>query len=403
MSSLIGSSNTLSITVTNDGNQPLTVTGPSETVAAPFTLSPAGGYTTAPAASQALTVSCAPTSVGPFTQQLTYTTNDPVRQTVVYTVVCTGTTAPTPAYSSSPAPGSALVVGTVAVGGSVSADIAISESGTAALTVGLSGGSLATAITGANAADFTIVAPTSFPITIPDGGAAQQLTVRCQPSGAGSRVATLTLTTNDPGQPTVSYALNCTGQATTTTQKIAYLPLVVKAPAATVASQPDLVAAVSVSPTSVKAGQPVAVSVTVTNQGDAAASEFWVDLYINPTAAPSGPNQPWNGRCSLNPCYGIAWYVAQPVAPGQTITLTSDAGSYYAKNTIWDGVFAPGTTDLYVYVDSWNPTVAEGAVAESNESNNRGELRGLSVTGAASASASRDAAALPERPARPAR
>ena len=49
--------------------------------------------------------------------------------------------------------------------------------------------------------------------------------------------------------------------------------------------------------------------------------------------------------------------------------------------TVWPGFFASGTTDLYIYADSWNPGVASGAVIESNEGNNRAHLGGLTVIG----------------------
>lgn len=404
MSSLIGASNTISITISNDGNQTLSVTGPSESVNAPFNLSGSRAFGIQPSgADEIMGVSCAPTSVGPFTQKLTYTTNDPTKPSVVYTVVCTGTNTATAGYSSSPTPGSSWTVGSVPVGSSATSDLVISESGTAALTIGLNGGSTATAITGPNASDFTLVTPTIFPMTIPDGGALQRVSVRCQPSSVGTRTATLTLTTNDPGQPTVSYTLTCTGQ-TTNGQYVAYLPFLFKAPTALPASQPDLMTSVSISPSSVAAGQPVVISVTVTNQGTAGASEFWVDLYINPTSPPTAANQPWNGRCSLDPCYGIAWYVTQTVAPGQSVTLTSQSGSYFADNTIWEGSFAAGTTDLYAYADSWNPTVNDGAISESDESNNRGELHGLNVSGTnAALSTTRRADDVPTRPTHPGR
>jgi len=56
--------------------------------------------------------------------------------------------------------------------------------------------------------------------------------------------------------------------------------------------------------------------------------------------------------------------------------------------------------DLYLYVDSWNPGVAGGAVAESNEANNRAELHGLVVSGPNPKLLSlQSAGLLPERPA----
>jgi len=140
--------------------------------------------------------------------------------------------------------------------------------------------------------------------------------------------------------------------------------------------KPDLVGSFSLSPNSLAPNHPVTITVTITNQGTVAASQFWVDFYINPSVPPTDTNQPWNKRCGLNPCYGIAWYISGTVEPGQSITLTSTPDSYRAPNTRWAGMFAKGTSDLYLYVDSWNPGVTIGAVAEIDETNNRAEYHG---------------------------
>ena len=71
--------------------------------------------------------------------------------------------------------------------------------------------------------------------------------------------------------------------------------------------------------------------------------------------------------------------MASGLAPGQSVTLSSL--SLPVGYSIWPGYFAAGTSDLYAYADSYNPGVASGAIAESDESNNRAELHGLSVTG----------------------
>lgn len=164
-------------------------------------------------------------------------------------------------------------------------------------------------------------------------------------------------------------------------------------------SQPDLVVGLSLNPVNPTASsQPVTITIVITNQGSASAGGFWIDLYINPSTAPTGPNVPWNTVCSFpsQTCYGIAWYVPGPLAVGQSLTLTSTPGGYCeggpaptnpvgfcSPNTIWPGHFAAGTTDLYVFVDSFsNPPIATGAVLESNESNNRAERHGLIITGA---------------------
>lgn len=141
------------------------------------------------------------------------------------------------------------------------------------------------------------------------------------------------------------------------------------------------ITAVRLSParTSFSAGEPVTITVELENRGIGYAPPFWVDLYLNPKTAPTRANQPWYGQCTLYPCYGIAWGVAPGLYPGQRLTLSSSLGSYAAAYTRWPGFFTAGTTDLYVYADSWNPTGASGAVEESDEANNRAELHGLSV------------------------
>jgi hypothetical protein len=144
---------------------------------------------------------------------------------------------------------------------------------------------------------------------------------------------------------------------------------------------PDLITSINISPNkrSFTAGEPVVIAVTITNQGPAAAGSFWVDLYINPSSPPTGANQTWDTRCGLTPCFGMAWEVPSGLAPGQSITLSSQ--SLPPGYSIWPGYFAAGSSDLYAYADSYNPGVAVGAVAESDETNNRAELHGLSVTG----------------------
>jgi hypothetical protein len=155
-----------------------------------------------------------------------------------------------------------------------------------------------------------------------------------------------------------------------------FLPLVQSA------GTPDLViSSINLVPSksTFTAGEPVEVRVTVTNQGSAATGGFWVDLYINPSSPPTAANQTWNTRCALMPCFGMAWEVVGGLAPGQSITLSSL--NLLPGYSIWPGYFASGTSDLYAYADSYNPGVVAGAVVESAEANNRGELHGLTVTG----------------------
>jgi len=152
-----------------------------------------------------------------------------------------------------------------------------------------------------------------------------------------------------------------------------YLPLVLKGPL------PDLVGSFSLTPNNPDAAEPVLITAVITNVGTAAADAFWVDFYINPSQVPS-VNLAWYDVCGMTPCYGLAWYVSGGLAPGQSVTLTSTPDSYAVDYSIWPGSFASGTSDLYLYADSWNPTVSSGAVLESDETNNLAE-RQIRVTG----------------------
>ena len=158
-----------------------------------------------------------------------------------------------------------------------------------------------------------------------------------------------------------------------------YLPIIVHG--GTTANLPDLTGGFHLTPdqTSFNTGANVLVTAVVTNVGSAAADGFWVDFYLNPSSAP-GVNTRWSDVCSLSPCYGLAWYVPGLEA-GQSVTLTSTPDSYAVAQSRWSGYFASGTSDLYLYVDSWNPTVSTGAVLESNENNNQSERHSLTVTG----------------------
>jgi hypothetical protein len=169
-----------------------------------------------------------------------------------------------------------------------------------------------------------------------------------------------------------------------------YLPLVMRSGTSQPAEgSPDLVGTITLSPDqrSFAAGEPVSITVEVTNQGDAATeSGFWIDLYVNPTATPT-VNQSWLDLCGLTPCRGIVWSVSEVVEPGETITLTASEASYAADYTRWPGWLERGMTDLYVLVDSWNcesetgACAPTGAVEEANEANNLTHLGGLTVTG----------------------
>jgi len=111
-----------------------------------------------------------------------------------------------PGYSSDPAVSGTVAFGNVTLGTTDTATLAVSETGGADLVIS------DPVIGGLNRYDFAITSPT-FPITIVNGGAAVDITLSCTPYVSGARTATLTMTTNDPALPTVSYTLTATGVA----------------------------------------------------------------------------------------------------------------------------------------------------------------------------------------------
>jgi len=179
---------------------------------------------------------------------------------------------------------------------------------------------------------------------------------------------------------------------------------------------PDLIGSFSLSPVPTGAGQAVLITAVITNQGSASTGLFWVDFYINPSTSPTEANQPWDDVCGMTPCYGIAWYISTSLAPGQSLTLVSLSGGpcstsggtlghYCDANTVWPGSFASGTQHLYLFVDSWNPGVSTGAVAEGSENNNRSEFHfGAALSGLSNFSAAAptpDMSSIPTRAAPP--
>jgi CSLREA domain-containing protein len=107
-------------------------------------------------------------------------------------------------FGSAPLPPGPIQFGTTAINTTTGAELTISETGNADLVVSNP------VLSGAHASNF-ILAGVAFPLLIPDGGASRKLGLTCQPSAAGLRSATLTLSTNDPQQPGVSFDLRCTG------------------------------------------------------------------------------------------------------------------------------------------------------------------------------------------------
>ncbi|NJL04580.1 MAG: hypothetical protein HC911_06650, partial [Chloroflexaceae bacterium] len=187
-----------------------------------------------------------------------------------------------------------------------------------------------------------------------------------------------------------------------------FLPLAVRAAVVNPEDLvPDLTGELRLVPdkTSFAVGEPVMIELTITNNGLVATSAgFWVDLYINPARTPE-QNVFWQDNCGLFPCHGITWGVTETLQPGESMVLRSTPDSYLAAYTIWPGSLLAGTTDLYAFLDVWNPDTDFGAMneGEKGEANNVVRLSGLTVTGSQLAETQADATApvLPPRPKQP--
>lgn len=259
----------------------------------------------------------------------------------------------------------AVDFGATTVGAPISRVFAIRNTGTAPLTLG--------ALT--LPSGFAVVG--AFPTGPVVAGATVTFTVQLTAVAAGVFSGTLSFVNGDADENPFQFPIGGVVTAATPTLQQTYLPLIVQP------GQPDLIiAGIEIIPnqTSFTAGQPVEIRVTVKNVGTAPAGPFWVDLYLNPDRPPQ-TNDLWHDRCTLRPCFGVAWGVTQILQPGEQITLSTGSG-YDPLRTYWLGWLANGTTTIYALADSWNTVGTSGAVIESNETNNRGVRDGLTVSGA---------------------
>lgn len=147
-------------------------------------------------------IRCTPTVNGTRTATFSLNTNDPLHPTVTYNLECQRQPVPAAGFGSTPAVPGPLDFGAKEVGVSVMRNLSIFETGNATLTYG------SASLTGANPGDFTFGA---FPTSIQDGDPAVVIPITCTPSATGLRTATLSMTTNDPVKPNVSWNLVCEG------------------------------------------------------------------------------------------------------------------------------------------------------------------------------------------------
>ncbi|MBK7917767.1 MAG: beta-propeller fold lactonase family protein [Chloroflexi bacterium] len=106
-------------------------------------------------------------------------------------------------YGSTPVQPGPINIGNTSVGVPITNTFTIFETGNTTLSVSNP------TLGGANANEFAVL--TAFPLTIPSGS--RTVVLQCKATAVGSHTATLTLNTNDPDLPSVSYTLLCSVQA----------------------------------------------------------------------------------------------------------------------------------------------------------------------------------------------
>lgn len=197
-----------SVSVFNTGTAPLTISAGSitgvnasdfaVTTNFPITIQPDGQPVD-------IGLTCKPSAVGSRNGGLTLSTNDPAKPSVNFSLQCTGTPTPVAGFGAEPVAPGPVEVGDVRLGETGSTTLVLKEIGTATLNI-----SNAT-IGGLHPTDFST--DIAGPISISNGGAPVNVKVNCSPSALGVRSATLTVQTNDPTQPSVSFNLSCVGKA----------------------------------------------------------------------------------------------------------------------------------------------------------------------------------------------
>lgn len=176
----------------------------------PFTL-------TDTATTQAVRIKCEPSDKGLRTAQLEITSNDPRRRRVNYSLTCTGLLPPTTIvsstitrYQAAPEPNSTLDFGVLAMGETATQNISITTTQHTPLQP------IEINIQGAGQRHFQLTSPLLPPIVTEK----VEINVACQPIETGLHTAELVITSNEVNQPIFSYALMCTGIASSQPQYV---------------------------------------------------------------------------------------------------------------------------------------------------------------------------------------
>ncbi|MBS1824706.1 MAG: choice-of-anchor D domain-containing protein [Acidobacteria bacterium] len=191
----VGQRRDLTLTVSNTGTAPLTISSPAFSSPLFTLVSPTFPVTLAAAAQQVLTIRYAPTAAGSHSATFTILSNDPNRASVAIPLAGRGD-APAPVISIAPAN---LDFGAVSVGQTRQLSITVRNTGAANLQVSATSNST-----------FFTVAPGTLAVA---AGSQQTFAVTFRPDAATARTGTLTITSNDPVNSTLSVPMTGTGAA----------------------------------------------------------------------------------------------------------------------------------------------------------------------------------------------
>ena len=191
-----GMGTTGTLTVSNTGTGDLLVGAPSG-LSGILSIAPNSAQTIAPGASVVYTITCNAVDAVNVTQTLTLTSNDADEATNAYTVVCDATGAE---ISTTP-PSGATINFQGFPGSVVNGSVSVTNSGDAVLNI------TGCMLGGANPGSFTAPAGT----TVAAGGTGTLAFTCTAPAPGTTLTATVTCTTNDASEPTITYNLSCTG------------------------------------------------------------------------------------------------------------------------------------------------------------------------------------------------
>jgi predicted outer membrane repeat protein len=197
---MVGNTGSTSFNVSNAGNITLTLSSPGVTDTAHFGVSTTFPVNLLANGQQAITLWCKPSASGPLQTTFSFHTNDTARPTASYTLQCDGMNQPQPSFTSAPVAPGPIEFGDVVISHTVTRTLTISNAGNALLTVS------AVTLTG----DGDLHRSVSLPLNVTPGGSGV-IVLTCTPTQLGLLSADLHLTTNDPSQTSVSYALHCNG------------------------------------------------------------------------------------------------------------------------------------------------------------------------------------------------